>query len=69
MISYFVSTESIVTFNILPTYSLTLPPLLDLFNGNVKNLFMKTFFTSLWGKRRNLPTFSKYSFSKQNKKH
>lgn len=43
--------------------------LLDLFNGNVKNLFMKTFFTGLWGKRRNLPTFSKYSFSKQNKKH
>lgn len=41
---------------------------LDFVNGNIKNMLFRLFASSLWGKRRALPQFSKHSFRGQWKK-
>jgi len=43
--------------------------LLNLVNGNVKNILFKLFFKKLWGKRRELPVFAKKSFNQQYNKN
>jgi L-lactate dehydrogenase complex protein LldF len=42
---------------------------MDVFNGKLKNLIMKKFFTKTWGENRVLPHVENESFSTQYKKN
>ncbi len=39
--------------------------LMDMFNGKIKNFFLKTFFKKSWGKYREMPEIAAKSFAKQ----
>lgn len=47
------------------TYAITRRKIIDLFNGKLKNKFLRFFFRKSWGKHRELPHVAKKSFSQQ----
>lgn len=47
------------------TYAIQRRGLIDFFNGKIKNFFIRRFGSKAWGKKRELPTLAKKSFSQQ----